>query len=814
MCVRAMRWRAACAASMGALTLAAGAHAEPCEAEWVSLGETGTISTLYAMATWDPDGDGPESPVLIAGGSVTYPGAIKGFNALRWTGERWEPLGQGPPIQVQSLGAWDPDGDGPANPVVVAGGVSGGVYTFDGATWAQLGAMQNGKVWRILTWDPDGDGPAGLQLVIGGDFTTIGGEPIAYIAAWDGSAWGPIGDPIPMPARALTVWDADGDGPNAPLLVAGSSKVRVFDGAMWSMLDATDDDGTSALAVWDEDGDGPNPPVLYGAGNFDTSSPTPMRYVVARWTGSGWEQVGVSPLVTSVRDLLVGDPDGPGPAPVGLVITADVFNRECFFWDGSVWSDWSSGIQSPLNAATFADPDGAGPAGVRLVVGGNSNPGAPASRDAWGWQKLGSGLLGTCGALARWDPDGPGPEPETVFAGGYLIRGTLLGLAMLRDGRWVQLGGGPAPSSSPSDSYAQYTLVPWRGGPSTHGGGVLVALAKNVPTSLGLPAGSIPMWNGEAWTSLSSPGDNSRFCVWDPDGDGPEAERLIAATSGDVLAHDGAAWTSLSTDATHVAGGAVVWDPDGDGPETARIISKAGSEYVWRTTGEWMPMPPAFGASISEFRVTDPDGDGPGAAWLIGAREISSGASTAQEIVRWNGASWESISAPIKLLGAYSFDVWDPDGPGPRAPQPIACSISIPNDPTPYDAVTYEDSAWRSVGTFDFDGYALWYVRAMLGLPHDIPGFPAGSLFIGGSFEQADGVRSLTTVALRACAAPVCAGDITGDGASSMADFLMLVTHFGSGPGATRADGDLTGDGVVNSADFNVLASDFGCVQQ
>ncbi len=56
-----------------------------------------------------------------------------------------------------------------------------------------------------------------------------------------------------------------------------------------------------------------------------------------------------------------------------------------------------------------------------------------------------------------------------------------------------------------------------------------------------------------------------------------------------------------------------------------------------------------------------------------------------------------------------------------------------------------------------------------------------------------------------------CAGDVTGDGLTNSADFNVVATNFGTGPGQSRANGDLSGDGWVNSADFNILAGDFGC---
>ena len=57
-----------------------------------------------------------------------------------------------------------------------------------------------------------------------------------------------------------------------------------------------------------------------------------------------------------------------------------------------------------------------------------------------------------------------------------------------------------------------------------------------------------------------------------------------------------------------------------------------------------------------------------------------------------------------------------------------------------------------------------------------------------------------------------CAGDIDGDGITSLADFSIFASNFGStvSPGA---GGDMDGDGQVTLSDFSIFASDFGCTE-
>jgi hypothetical protein len=59
-----------------------------------------------------------------------------------------------------------------------------------------------------------------------------------------------------------------------------------------------------------------------------------------------------------------------------------------------------------------------------------------------------------------------------------------------------------------------------------------------------------------------------------------------------------------------------------------------------------------------------------------------------------------------------------------------------------------------------------------------------------------------------------CVADITGDGATGLADFDALARNFGLESGATFEQGDIDGDGAINLSDFKLMANDFGCAPE
>ena len=86
----------------------------------------------------------------------------------------------------------------------------------------------NGPVLALTMWDPDGTGPLQPQLVAGGCFTTATGTTVNGIARWDGTAWHPMATTV-MPRAGFAnayiyamIVPPAGSGPiSGHLIVAG-----------------------------------------------------------------------------------------------------------------------------------------------------------------------------------------------------------------------------------------------------------------------------------------------------------------------------------------------------------------------------------------------------------------------------------------------------------------------------------------------------------------------------------------------------------------------------------------------------------------
>jgi hypothetical protein len=287
----------------------------PCDLEWSDVGG-GTDGIVYALAEFDPPGDGPGlGAALIAGGNFTMAGGVAANRIAKWDGQQWSPLSEG-----------------------VAFGGGGGTV-------------------RALTVFDDGSGPA---LIVAGSFSIADDILTGGIARWDGDSWSALTDPefAINGVLALTVFD-DGLGGGPALYAASNFNVYRYTGKSFEPLGVGfDDHNVNALEVFD-DGSGGGP-ALYAGGQFTLSGGLRVNHV-AKWNGASWEpldqgidviedcdQFGECEIVSAVRALITFD-DGLGPGSClycgGEFETAagDLANGIAS-WNGECWSTLAGGF--------------------------------------------------------------------------------------------------------------------------------------------------------------------------------------------------------------------------------------------------------------------------------------------------------------------------------------------------------------------------------------------------------------------------------------------------------------------------------------
>lgn len=382
-----------------AACICSAAFAQECVPQWAPTDEIPAFGgerdiDVYALTKFDPDGDGPEPPRLIAGGLFDMAGETPAHNIAMWDGQSWTALGSGVDadpgeVVVYALEAFN---DGMGSALYVAGWMTeaGGqpansIAKWDGNAWAPLGAGTNrsGEIFALAEYD---DG-TGAFLVAGGSFTQAGGQSASRIAKWDGQSWSRLGSGVNGSVFALTVFD-DGLGP--AIFAAGTftqaggqaaNRVAKWDGQSWSPLGDGLNDKVSALAVFD-DGSGP---ALYAGGWFWSPNAHQPRYV-AKWTGQEWSPLGEG-MNAQVNALAVlDDKSGNGfelYAAGAFTEAGGLPAHGLAKWNGQSWSPLGEGLGATpgdvvfdtCNALTAFELDGR----WTLVAAGRFTP-------SWGGQ--------------------------------------------------------------------------------------------------------------------------------------------------------------------------------------------------------------------------------------------------------------------------------------------------------------------------------------------------------------------------------------------------------------------------------------------
>jgi len=302
----------------------------------------------------------------------------------------------------------------------------------------ETAAAPNNTVWASTLWDPDGAGPQAEVIVFGGSFSTIGGIAANKVAIYDPAtdAWSAIpGSPSFGLVAAFAVL------PSGELVIGGdffgaggvADHVAIWDGASWSALGAGVNARVQSLLVL-PDGD------LIVGGAFGTAGGL-LSPAVARWDGAAWQSmaglagishVGIAALALAQLpggDIVAG---GAFTAPGGAHIAR---------WNGAGWAAMNTTTDFVMSLVTLPNGDlvAGRQSGVELWDGSSWSPLGLSSGQVRALLPLPDGdlLVGReyANELTRWD----GGNYTSVSAGAG-PDASVYGLTQLPDGDVLVVG--------------------------------------------------------------------------------------------------------------------------------------------------------------------------------------------------------------------------------------------------------------------------------------------------------------------------------------------------------------------------------------
>jgi hypothetical protein len=807
------------------LVLSGLGQAQICEPGWsdeFALG--GTLPFVRCLTVFD-DGAGP---ALYVGGNFHHAGGIAASRIARWDGLRWSALGDGDSesLLVAAMTVFDDDGDGPNPPALIVGGsfsLMGGVGAhnlarWDGQSWSAMGAgvtKCNAEVVRGLAVYDDGTGPA---LYATGFFCESGGAPAAGLVRWDGQAWTEVGggltdqdpdDEIPAGGRALAVYDA-GEG---PVLVVGGQFTRAgevpamniaaWNGHGWKALgDGLGGSGEAwsyvfSLLVFDE-GDGPE---LVAGGQFLNSGGVPLANL-ARWDGAAWSSPPGSEVLSDhyALALTTHENDDGRRMYVGAWSAGN---------GGFVARSGDDGLEtitanpdaSKVRALASADL-GDGP---RLYAGGEISQigGAKADNiamwDSASWEPLlPGGVDGSIRKLRVLD-DGGGPRLYAIGSFWQIHGDKVSSLAVWDGTTWSGFG----------DAYLwpeDVAIFDDGSGPALYTAG------------FNLDHEGVFRWDGATWLPI---GMRLWVCtslaIYD-DGQGPALyvggsfpDDGIGLPMGIARLRDGQ-WEPVGGDLGDEQWPAHVWDlevfDDGSGSAlyAGGSFFAAGGQPIqglarwdgasWTALGAGLlgdnANDPPWPAGVTVLAVAD-DGSGP-ALFAGGSFKLAEDPSV-RSLARWNG-KWSSLGGESILTNDFcGFR----DTEGTRLV--VAGPFSEVGGVATRGLASWDGQSWSSFGggvTGGNWGEALATITA--------DGRPG--LVVAGGFQQLGGVPSESIGIWLGCPPP-CPADCDLSGSLDLLDYLCFSALFDAADPAADCDGS----GSLDLFDFLCFVNAFngGC---
>ncbi|MCB9886521.1 MAG: hypothetical protein H6838_13590 [Planctomycetes bacterium] len=566
---------------------------------------------VRAATMWDPDGAGPATPVLVIAGAFRTAGNVIADHvaAIDPTTGAVQPLGSGFNEKVHAL-------------TVAANGdlVAAGQFTSAGSVAANYVARWNGSSWSALGTGPT-PGPNSWcfaltalgngDLVVGGQFTSAGGVPANLVARWNGTAWSSIGSlNSAATVRALATL------PNGDLVAGGTLGLQRWNGTSWVPLGGGTNNHVHCLQLL-ANGD------LLAGGEFTIAGGIPANHV-ARWDGSVWNALGAG-TDDSVHSLL----EMPGG---DLVVGGDFANAGgqpasyAARWNGNAWAAFGNGMAYGL---TFGDLPGvfalAALPGGDVFAGGvfRTADGAPAS------------------SMARWNGSAWAP----LFAG---TDGQVLDLVAAPGGGWYATGDFLAIGGVAANRVAWFDGNAWHAlGQGLDGSGTSLLVLQNGDLVVGgrflnaggVPAPRIARWDGNSWHDLGGGMNRDVFTLAWHNGYivAGGSFNIAGGVPAPVAARwDGAAWSTMGS--LNAAVNTLLVDAQGTLFAGGYFSAPGTLGHVasWNGTA-WVPLGNGIQPIVLAL-AAEPGG---------GLLAAGNGLALPNFVQRWNGSTWAAVGGQI-----------------------------------------------------------------------------------------------------------------------------------------------------------------------
>ena len=697
-----------------------------------------TIGRTLDMIVFDADGAGPgPSELYVSGGfrrvgrtgtTATFPctGIAKWSPTTGTTGS-WVPVAT--TFTTLSVGgvvglAVQDFGTGPR--LYAAGNISStttlAVYN-GGTSWSFIPSSTGGVEVRAIAAYTD----TVPKIVVGGRFTSMQATPNTFrIAAYNGTAWGPITTGVPEEVYQIVTANTP-SGQN--MFIFGSVITNVgwgivrWDGTTLQPVAAVSSPNVGNYIFNVNDGINPGESIYVGKNNATTvvsnfGAPMPLSGP-SRWNGTSFIELDATNPV-SIAAMGSFDPDGAGPQPARLIVT-DLSGTGMLQYVNGSWSDAlafpdSRGFREQgLSKLTVHDADGGGPAGPELVgifTTGGLGITRPRTRQGLRfadrvltysggfWERFGAQLdnlrvvnPNDAADTSAWMNDSLSFDDGTgsaLYIGGTFTHNdaTVLNHVMKWNGvDWAPLGTGVAnllPMAATSGEWGLNGVGVQALTVFNDGSGAALYAGGNFVTAGGNPANYVAKWNGSAWSPLGAglPGPVTTLEVYN-DGSGAA---LYAATSArtdvdvdgisngnpsqvGVFKWTGSAWMQIGTSEFVVRAMAVF---NGELYVGGIFASIGGDSYnhlaKWNGT-IWSPVSTGVTLGSGFVDTLHVGNDGSGSALFVGGSFKNAGGVPVDAIAKWDGTAFSTLGAGLSGDGTTAgwvaaLAMYD-DGRGP-----------------------------------------------------------------------------------------------------------------------------------------------------